>query len=188
MTEDTRVTPQTALTMVLSEIFDSEVWDDPPVNTAARVLNFWMEYMPRPQDFEATTFPVEAQQMISVVGIEFTSICAHHLLPFFGVAHVAYLPHRLQIGVSKIPRVVRWLSKSPQVQERLTNQIADWMQDTLEPKGTSVIMSAIHTCMACRGVMSRNSRMVTSEMRGIFLSSGMARDEFYQVINNGGLK
>jgi len=171
---------------VLQELFDDDVWDDDVLATTARIINFWQEYVPKPMDFNATTFPVTAQQMIAVRDIEFTSICAHHLLPFMGVAHIAYLPHKLMIGVSKIPRVVGWFSKSPQVQERLTNQIADWMQDTLEPKGTAVVMLATHTCMACRGVMSRNARMVTSEMRGIFLTASGPKDEFFQLI--GGIK
>lgn len=171
---------------ILADIFGDEVWDDNVEATTARVIKFWIEYTPRPIGFDATTFPVQAQQMVTVSGIEFASICAHHLLPFYGVAHVAYLPHKLQIGVSKIPRVVEWLSRSPQVQERLTNQIADWMQDTLEPKGTMVAMEAVHTCMSCRGVMSRNSKMVTTETRGIYLSSDAARNEFY--FATGGLK
>ena len=167
---------------VLNNLFDDEIWDDDVTRTAARVISFWQEFVPRDMNFNATTFPVTAQQMVLVTNIEFTSICAHHLLPFFGTAHVAYLPHRLAIGVSKIPRVVEWLSRSPQVQERLTNQIADWMQDALEPKGTAVVMSATHTCMACRGIMSKNARMVTSEMRGIFLTASGPKDEFFDLI------
>ena len=173
---------QYKLTELLNEVFGEDAWDDSALNTAGRVLRYWYTYAAEDMNFEATTFPVAAQQMITVTHIEFSSICAHHLLPFYGIAHVAYIPHKLAIGLSKIPRAVNYFSHRPQVQERMTNEIADWMQDTLEPKGSAVVTRATHTCMSCRGIMARNARMIVSELRGIFLTSGGPRDEFYAMI------
>jgi len=164
------------------EIFGEDCWDDSPEATARRVMKFWAEFKPQDLiDFTPTTFLATAQQMILVKNIEFASLCSHHLLPFFGVAHVAYLPHKLMIGVSKIPRIVQFYAKRPQVQEKMTDEIATWMQRILEPKGTAVLVVAKHTCMACRGVTARNSDMITSEMRGVFLTAEAARLEFLQL-------
>jgi len=146
-----------------------------------------MSVLPKDEEeFIATVFPASAQQMVVVKNIEFSSVCAHHLLPFYGRAHVGYLPHKLQIGVSKIPRMVQHFAQRPQVQERMTHQISSWMQSTLEPKGSAVMVQAVHTCMACRGVMARNSSMLTSEIRGIFLTAPPARYEFLSLIGGMG--
>jgi len=183
--------PVWMLEAILQHIFGDEEWDlgNNAESVARRVLAFWQDFAPDGEEelpFVPTTFPAIAQQMIVVRDIEFASICAHHLLPFFGVAHVAYLPHKLQIGVSKIPRIVQYYAQRPQVQERLTHQIADWMQDMLEPKGSAVIIEAKHTCMSCRGVLSRGSSMITSEIRGVYLTNRGAQQEFMGLIGKGG--
>jgi len=171
-----------ALAAMLHDIFPDEVWDDGVEETARRVLDYWNSLVPQELSFTPTTFKPHAAQMVIVSGIEFSSCCAHHLLPFYGVAHIGYLPHQLAIGVSKIPRVVEHFAKRPQVQERLTHQIADYMQDTLKPKGTMVILEATHTCMSCRGILARNSKMITNELRGVFLTAEAARQEFMRSI------
>jgi GTP cyclohydrolase I len=173
----------TMLSDLLEAAFPNQQWDDGVAETARRVWTFWAEFGP-PYDmgFNLTTFPATQQQMVAVANIEFSSICAHHLLPFYGVAHVAYIPHDLMIGVSKIPRIVQFYARRPQVQEQLTGQIARCIQDALSPKGSGVVLKATHTCMSCRGITSRNAEMITSELKGILLTSGGPRDEFYALI------
>lgn len=174
------------LAELLLDIFGIEVWDDTPVETAARVIKYWQEFSPTEQPFTATKFPAQAQLMIVVRDIRFASLCCHHLLPFHGVAHVAYLPHEWQVGLSKIPRLVEWRARQPQTQERLTHEISSWMQNVLKPKGSAVIIRAVHTCMSCRGVESHEASMITSEIRGVFLTAGEARQEFMSLCLLGG--
>ena len=175
-----------SILIAMQQLFTEEDFDDPMAETASRIFRYWRSLAEASeQPFVATTFPAIAQQLILVKDIEFASTCAHHLLPFYGVAHVGYLPHEVQIGVSKIPRAVEWYANRPQVQERLTHQVASWMQATLKPKGTAVLIRATHTCMACRGVYSRNAEMVTSELRGIFLTAMGPREEFFAIVGGG---
>lgn len=172
------------LGMILQDIFGSDVWDDSPHDTAERVLRYWKEYVPKQEmDFKLTTFPTEVNQLIVVNNIEFSSMCAHHLLPFWGIAHVGYIPNRLAVGLSKVPRVVDHFAQRPQMQERLTADIASFLKEELSPQGVAVIVIAKHTCMACRGVRKHNGHMTTSEMRGVFLTAQSARSEFLQLIN-----
>jgi len=170
------------ISAILSQTFGNEVWDDSAGQTAERILRFWKEYAPEPMDIKLTTFPAKVQQLILVRDIEFSSLCAHHLLPFYGKAHVGYLPHELQIGLSKIPRVVQHFAKRPQVQENLTAEIADFLKPLLKAKALGVVIEAVHTCMACRGVRAMGASMVTSEMRGTFLTSDRSRSEFMEMI------
>ena len=121
--------------------------------------------------------------MVTVQDIEFFSMCEHHLLPFFGVAHVAYIPDGKIIGLSKIPRIVDMFSRRLQVQERMTKEIATMLQDTLKPKGVAVIIEGQHMCMQMRGVQNKNSYASTSHMLGIFREDSKTRKEFLNLVN-----
>ena len=128
-------------------------------------------------------FEENHQSMILVRDIEMYSLCEHHLLPFFGRAHVAYIPDRRILGLSKLPRIVEVFARRLQVQERLSDQIADAIMDTLQPHGVGVLIEATHLCMAMRGVEKQNSRTVTSAVRGIFRSDIRSRDEFLRLVH-----
>ena len=125
-------------------------------------------------------FDVDYREMILVKDIAFYSLCEHHLLPFFGVAHVAYVPGDKVIGLSKIPRIVDMLAHRLQVQERLTTQIADQLRDVLQPQGVAVVLEGTHLCMAMRGVRKQEAKMRTSIMRGQFREDPALRREFLQ--------
>jgi GTP cyclohydrolase IA len=127
-------------------------------------------------------FDVEYDEMVIVKDIEFFSLCEHHLLPFYGKAHVAYLPDKKVIGLSKIPRIVDMFARRLQVQERLTQQIAQTVQEVLKPKGVGVICEARHFCMMMRGVEKQHSGTVTSAMLGGFRQNKETRDEFLSLI------
>jgi GTP cyclohydrolase I len=124
-------------------------------------------------------------EMVVVKDIDFFSICEHHLLPFMGKAHVAYMPDRKIVGLSKIPRLVEMYSRRLQVQERLTTQIANTLNEVLQPNGVAVVMEAIHLCMVMRGVEKQNSKAVTSAMLGSFRSRPETRAEFMELIKAG---
>ena len=127
-------------------------------------------------------FTVDYNEMVIVRDIDFYSLCEHHLLPFFGKCHVAYIPNTRVIGLSKIPRVVDVFSRRLQVQERLTNQIADTIRDSITPLGVAVVMEATHLCMSMRGVEKQNSFAVTSAMHGAFRDNSRTRMEFLELI------
>lgn len=131
-------------------------------------------------------FEEEHSSMILVRDIELYSLCEHHLLPFFGRAHVAYVPNGRIVGLSKLPRIVEVFARRLQVQERLTDQIADAIMDVLEPHGVGVLIEATHLCMAMRGVEKQNSRTVTSGVRGIFRSDIRTREEFLRLVHGRG--
>ena len=129
--------------------------------------------------------------MVLVRDIPFYSLCEHHLLPFFGVAHVAYIPREAVVGLSKIPRIVEMFARRLQVQERLTQQIADLLTEMLQPQGVGVIIQAQHLCMAMRGVAKPGATMVTSAMRGVFKADVRTRNEFLSLVQtptSGALK
>jgi GTP cyclohydrolase I len=128
-------------------------------------------------------FEENHQSMILVRDIELYSLCEHHILPFFGRAHVAYIPNRRIVGLSKLPRIVEVFARRLQVQERLTDQIADAVMEVLQPHGVGVLIEATHLCMAMRGVEKQNSRTVTSAVRGIFRSDMRSRDEFLRLVH-----
>ena len=127
-------------------------------------------------------FTVDYSEMVIVKDIDFYSLCEHHLLPFFGKCHVAYIPSTKVIGLSKIPRVVDVFARRLQVQERLTNQIADTIREKIAPLGVAVVMEATHLCMSMRGVEKQNSFAVTSAMQGAFRDNARTRMEFLELI------
>lgn len=131
-------------------------------------------------------FTVDYSEMVIVKDIDFFSLCEHHLLPFFGKCHVAYIPRHQVIGLSKIPRLVDVFSRRLQIQERLTNQIAETIHEKIDPLGVAVVMEATHLCMAMRGVEKQNSFAVTSAMLGAFRNSSRTRMEFLQLIKHRG--
>ncbi len=126
------------------------------------------------------------KEMVIVKDIPFASLCEHHLMPFHGVAHVGYIPQGRIVGISKIARVVEALARRPQVQERLTSQIADLLMDGLRARGAAVIIEATHLCMTIRGVKKPGSRVVTSATRGIFRENPSTRAEFLSLVKPSG--
>lgn len=128
-------------------------------------------------------FDVDYDEMVIVKDIELQSLCEHHMLPFMGRAHVAYIPNGKVLGLSKIPRIVDMYSRRLQVQERMTTQIADFLEETLNPLGVAVVVEASHMCATLRGVKKANTRMVTSSMRGEFKEDRELRREFMEHIN-----
>ena len=130
-------------------------------------------------------FEEEHEEMILVRDIELYSLCEHHLLPFFGRAHVAYIPDGRLIGLSKLPRIVEVFARRLQVQERLTDQVADAVMDVLQPQGVGVVIEAAHLCMMMRGVEKQNSRTVTSAVRGLFRTDSRTRSEFLRLVAAG---
>ena len=131
-------------------------------------------------------FEVDYDEMVMVRDVEFYSMCEHHLLPFFGKVHVAYVPRGKVIGLSKIPRLVEMFSRRLQVQERLTTQIADAIVEAIAPQGVGVIVEAQHLCMMMRGVEKQHSATVTSAMRGVFKTQMQTRNEFLSLVRHGG--
>ena len=130
-------------------------------------------------------FDVKYDEMVIVRDIEFYSMCEHHLLPFMGRAHVAYLPNGKVIGLSKVPRIVDLFARRLQVQERMTRQIADFIRDLLKPQGVAVVVEALHLCTMMRGVQKQNARMTTSAMHGAFRANLATRQEFLDNISRG---
>ena len=128
-------------------------------------------------------FDVDYDEMVIVKDIEFYSLCEHHLLPFFGKAHVAYVPQGKVIGLSKLPRIVDVFARRLQVQERLTHQVAEAINEAIHPQGVAVVMEAAHLCMMMRGVQKQHSQTVTSAMLGVFKSQPQTRTEFLSLVN-----
>lgn len=135
------------------------------------------------QILQSAMFEETYNEMVIVKDIELYSLCEHHLLPFFGKAHIAYIPNGYIVGLSKIPRVVDVFSRRLQVQERLTEQILDCINNTLQPKGVAVVIEASHMCMMMRGVQKQNSTTTTSGFRGTFKNTE-TRDEFLKLISS----
>ncbi len=158
------------------------------VNTPARMaksLQFLTHGYHRTVDevIHGALFDVDYDEMVIVKEIEFYSQCEHHLLPFFGRAHVAYVPQGKVIGLSKIPRIVDVFARRLQVQERLTREIAEAIEDAIQPQGVAVILEAQHLCMMMRGVEKQSSRTVTSAMLGVFKTQPQTRTEFLSLVD-----
>jgi GTP cyclohydrolase IA len=160
------------------------------INTPDRVSRMYAEllsgYSVDPAKIiNGALFNVDYDEMVLVRDIEFYSLCEHHMLPFLGRAHVAYLPKGKVIGLSKIPRIVDMYARRLQVQERMTRQIADVIQTTLEPYGVAVVVEAVHLCSMMRGVKKHDARMTTSAMHGAFRANLATRQEFLDNISRG---
>jgi len=152
--------------------------------TPRRVAAAYAELL-SPAPFRATTFPNDEgyDELVVVRDIPFQSLCMHHMLPFHGIAHVAYLPGERIIGLSKLGRVVDLFARDLQVQERLTTQVADWLDAELSPRGVGVIIEAEHLCMSLRGVQKAGSRTVTSALRGSIKEDSRTRQEFLSLVH-----
>jgi GTP cyclohydrolase IA len=152
------------------------------VQTPRRVAASFAELV-TPADFEATLFPNEGyDELVLVRDIPFQTLCMHHLLPFHGEAHVAYLPGATIIGISKLARVVEAFARDLQLQERMTQQIADWLERELAPRGVGVVLSAEHMCMTIRGVRKPGARTVTSAVRGALRDDSRTRQELFSLV------
>lgn len=158
--------------------------------TPHRVVKSWLElfsgYSKDPKEVLGTTFAQEGykyNQMVLCKDIEMYSTCEHHLLPFVGKAHVAYIPTDRVVGLSKLARLVEVFSRRLQIQEKLTSQIADTIEEVLDPRGVGVIIESRHFCMCARGVGKQNSSMVTSALRGVFAEFPETRAEFFNLVN-----
>ena len=149
-------------------------------DTPRRVAHAYAEML-TPREFELTTFPNDEgyDELVLARDIPVQSFCEHHMLPFQGVAHVGYLPGERILGLSKLARVVELFARDLQVQERLTKQVADWLQDQLAPKGVGVVIEAEHLCMSLRGVRAPGSRTVTSSLHGVLRNNPSSRQEFF---------
>lgn len=156
-------------------------------DTPSRVVKSWKEifvgYHQKPEEILKTVFKDgSCDEMVILKDIQFSSTCEHHLLPFRGVAHIGYVPNGHVVGLSKLARLVDCFSRRLQIQEKLTTQIANSIQEHLRPLGVAVTMSAHHQCMSCRGVSKQNSTMITSAMLGVFKKDPLARGEFLDLI------
>ena len=151
--------------------------------TPRRIAAMYAELL-SPVPFDATTFPNDGgyDELVVARDIQFHSLCEHHLLPFTGVAHVAYLPGERILGLSKLARVVDYFARSLQVQERLTTQVAGWLQRELAPKGVGVVIEAEHLCMSLRGVQKPGAKTVTSALHGLVRDDARTRQEFLALV------
>ena len=156
------------------------------LDTPRRVARSYAELL-SPREFRLTTFPndEEYDELVVARDIPMRSLCEHHLLPFHGVAHVGYLPGRRILGLSKLARVVELFAHDLQVQERLTKQVADWLQEHLQPKGVGVVIEAEHLCMSLRGVQATGARTVTSALHGQLREDRGSREEFFALTGVG---
>jgi GTP cyclohydrolase I len=152
---------------------------EPLAGTPRRIARAYAELL-TPREFSLTTFPNDEgyDELVIARDIPFTSVCEHHLLPFIGTAVVAYLPDERILGLSKLARVVELFARRPQVQERMTVQIAHWLEDNLAPKGVGIVLQAEHTCMTTRGVGARGATTVTSTLLGHLRDDARSRAEF----------
>ncbi len=162
--------------------------DDPHLaETPRRVADSYAELL-TPREFELTTFPNDEgyNELVMARDLPVQSLCEHHLLPFAGVAHVGYLPGDRILGLSKLARVLDLFARDLQVQERLTQQIADWLQENLAPRGVGVVIEAEHLCMSLRGVRARGARTTTSALHGLLREDPRSRMEFLALTRAGG--
>ncbi|MEO8519336.1 MAG: GTP cyclohydrolase I FolE [Dermatophilaceae bacterium] len=151
-------------------------------DTPRRVAESFAEML-TPREFDLTTFPNDEHydELVLARSIPVQSLCEHHMLPFTGIAHVGYLPGERILGLSKLARVVELFARDLQVQERLTVQVANWLQEKLAPKGVGVVIEAEHMCMSIRGVQARGSRTITSSVHGVLRENAASRQEFFML-------
>jgi GTP cyclohydrolase I len=169
--------------LAIGEDPDREGLVDTPERVARTYAELFSGLHQDPRALLQRKFTQKYDEMVLEKDIGFESMCEHHLLPFFGKAHIAYLPKGKIIGLSKLARVVELFSKRPQVQERMTEEIADLLMDELEPRGVGVILEASHTCMTIRGIRKADSICKTSAMRGAFRDNQSTRAELMALIN-----
>jgi GTP cyclohydrolase IA len=157
-----------------------------PSDTASRMARAYAELL-SPRSFDLTTFPNDEayDELVLARDIPVRSVCEHHMLPFVGVAHVGYLPDERILGLSKLARVVELHAHRPQVQERLTTQVADWLHTHLRPRGVGVVVEAEHTCMTLRGVRAAGTTTITSSVRGAVRDDPRSRAEFLALTTGG---
>jgi GTP cyclohydrolase I len=187
MSENTNKVLEEAVRTVLTELgedIDREGLIKTP-HRVAKALQFLTEgYHQDPEEIlNQALFTTSNDEMVLVRDIEFYSMCEHHMLPIIGRAHVAYIPDGKVVGLSKIPRIVNVFARRLQIQEQMTEQIADAITETIHPKGVAVVLHARHMCMEMRGVEKINSTTVSSALRGLFKSDQRTRNEFYNLIN-----
>ncbi len=170
----------------LLEALGADIRDEGLRDTPRRVAAAYAELL-TPEPFDMTTFPNDEgyDELVVVRDIPFNSLCMHHLLPFHGVATVAYIPGDRIIGLSKLARVVELFARDLQVQERLTTQVAAWLEERLRPKGVGVVLEAEHMCMSVRGVQKPGARTVTSALRGVVREDARTRSEFLALAEGG---
>ena len=163
----------------LLESLGVDVLDEGTRDTPRRMVDVYAELL-TPAPFNPTTFPNDGgyDELVVARALPFHSLCQHHLLPFIGVAHVGYLPGERIIGLSKLARVVEYFARAPQVQERLTTDIAGWLEEELHPKGVGVVLEAEHMCMSLRGVQAPGASTITSALRGTVRDDQRTRQEF----------
>lgn len=190
-TEETSYVHQEAISQAITTILKS-IGEDPErqglQRTPERIARMYNEltagYHTDPiKLINGALFDVDYNEMVIVKDIDFYSLCEHHVLPFFGRANVAYIPHGKVIGLSKIPRIVEMFGRRLQVQERMTSQIANFIEDILQPHGVAVVVEGVHMCSAMRGVKKANATMVTSTLTGIFKDNPETRTEFMNHLN-----
>jgi GTP cyclohydrolase I len=171
----------------LLEALGADLEDENLRETPRRVAASLAEML-TPKPFEATTFPNDEgyDELVIARSIPFHSLCEHHVLPFYGVAHVGYLPGARIIGLSKLGRVVEMFARRLQVQERMTVQVARWLEDMLEPRGVGVVIEAEHLCMSLRGVHKPGTRTVTSALLGCVRDDARTREEFLRLTRSPG--
>jgi len=171
----------------LLEALGADLADEGLRETPRRMAAAYAEML-SPQSFRPTTFPNDGgyDELVVARSIPFHSLCMHHLLPFHGVAHVGYLPAERILGLSKLARVVELFARDLQIQERLTGQIADWLQEHLAPQGVGVVLEAEHMCMSLRGVQKFGARTVTSALHGLVREDPRTRQEFLALTKGSG--
>ena len=177
--------PETAVRVLLKLIGedpDREGLRDTPKRVTKALCEMTAGLHQDPKSVLGTMFSETSDQMVIVRGIHFTSLCEHHLLPFVGTAVVGYIPNGRVVGLSKIPRLVNIFARRPQVQERMTNQIAEALQQYIDPLGVAVIVKAKHACMGCRGVRQTEAEMITSCLMGCLKTDSAARNELLQLM------
>ena len=186
MTDEPRI--EQLITQVLKELGEDvqrEGLDKTPERVAKALRYFTSGYGKDAKEIlNGAMFAEDYDEVVIVKDIDFFSMCEHHLLPFIGKCHVAYMPGRKIVGLSKIPRLVEMFSRRLQVQERLTTQIANTLNEVLQPRGVAVVMEAIHLCMMMRGVEKQNSKAITSAMLGAFRDRPETRAEFMELIKS----